>query len=133
MRHTLEISVENQWALTTFHGPVDIADAVDLLQQLVLMPEWTPAWDRIIDYSDGLLGDLDVAAIQGAKASLGHVLRAAYGTRTTLSAQVCADPMKRPLVEYWISLGADDYPADLKVFDSVAQAQAWILASRAAR
>lgn len=133
MRHTIEYDFENRWALTTFHGPVSIAEAVELLQQTVMLPEWTPDWDRIIDYSSGLLGDLDVPTIQGAKSSLGRVLRAAYGGRPTLSAQVCTDPMKRPLIEYWIGLGAAGYPAGLKLFDSIAQAQAWILASRAER
>ncbi len=130
MRHTIEFDIENRWSLTTFHGPLLISEAVELLQQSIALPEWTPEWDRIIDYSDGLLGDLDVATVQGAKTALGAVLQAAYGGRPTLSAQVCADPMKRPLVEYWIGLWADDYPAGLKLFSSLAQAQAWILASR---
>lgn len=133
MLHTIEFNIECQWALTTFHGPVSIAEAEELLQQSVSQPEWTPDWDRIIDYSDGLLGDLDVATVQGAKASLGAVLSAAYCGRPTLSAQVCTDPMQRPLLEYWIGLGADGYPAGLKLFHSIAQAQAWILASRAER
>ncbi|WP_339744462.1 hypothetical protein [uncultured Maricaulis sp.] len=133
MRHTIEYDFDNRWALTTFHGPLRISDAVDMLKQTVALPEWTPHWDRIIDYSDGMLGDLDVATVQAAKADLGEVLRAAYGGKPTLSAQVCSDPMRRPLVEYWIGLGAGDYPAGLKLFNSLAQAQAWILASRAAR
>jgi hypothetical protein len=133
MHHTIEFNTEERWALTTFHGPVRIADAVVLLQQLVSSPRWTPDCDRIIDYSDGLLGDLDVATVQGAKIALGEVLKTAYGDKPSLSAQVCANPMQRPLVEYWISLGATGYPAGLELFDTVAQARAWILAGRAAR
>tara|TARA_R110000868_G_scaffold102686_2_gene282922 strand:+ start:4314 stop:4745 length:432 start_codon:yes stop_codon:yes gene_type:complete len=130
MRHTIEFNIEERWALTTFHGPVSIDETVVLLRQLVSSPQWTPACDRIIDYNDGLLGDLDVPTVQGAKSALGDVLQAAYGDKPSLSAQVCANPMQRPLVEYWISLGAAGYPAGLKLFDSVAQARAWILASR---
>jgi hypothetical protein len=133
MRHTIEFDFQNQWSLTTFHGPVRIADAVELLKQSVSLPEWTPLWDRIIDYSDGMLGDLDVATVQDAKTALGEVLQKAYAGKPTLSAQVCADPMKRPLVEYWMSLGAADYPAGLRLFDTLAQAQAWIRASRVMR
>ena len=121
MRHTIEFDHENRWVLTSFHGPLRIEDAVALLRQSVLFPGWTPEWDRIIDYSDGLLGDL------------GEILRSAYAGKPTLSAQVCADPMKLPLVKYWIGLGAGDYPAGLKLFDSIAEAQAWIMASRDAR
>ncbi|WP_339740124.1 hypothetical protein [uncultured Maricaulis sp.] len=133
MRHTIEFDHENRWVLTSFHGPLRIEDAVALLRQSVLFPGWTPEWDRIIDYSDGLLGDLDIEAVARGKADLGEILRSAYAGKPTLSAQVCADPMKLPLVKYWIGLGAGDYPAGLKLFDSIAEAQAWIMASRDAR
>ncbi|SDM65533.1 hypothetical protein [Maricaulis salignorans] len=133
MRHTIEFDHENKWVLTRFRGPLLIDEAVALLKTSVSFPEWSPAWDRIIDYSDGLLGDLDVEAVQRGKVALGEVLSAAYGGKPTLSAQVCADPIKLPLIKYWIGLGDGDYPAGLKLFDSIAEAQAWILASRAAR
>ncbi|WP_417488858.1 hypothetical protein [Maricaulis sp.] len=133
MRHTVEFDHENRWVLTRFHGPLLIEDAVALLKQSVLFPGWTPEWDRIVDYSDGMLGDLDVEAVLRGKVALGEILRAAYAGKPTLSAQVCADSMKLPLVKYWIGLGTDSYPAALEVFDNIAEAQAWILASRRAR
>ncbi|WP_417481341.1 hypothetical protein [Maricaulis sp.] len=133
MRHTIEFDYENRWAVTAFHGPVSIPEAAALLRQAVSLPEWTPDWDRIIDYSDGMLGDLDVEAIKAGKAVLGQILHEAYGDKPTLSAQVCADPMKLPLVEYWIGLGEADYPASLQLFDTLAAAKAWLIATRKAQ
>ncbi|WP_417467932.1 hypothetical protein [Maricaulis sp.] len=133
MRHTIEFDYENRWTITAFRGPLRIAEAAALLQQAVSSPAWTPDWDRIIDYSDAMLGDLDVETIRAGKAVLGEILREAYGDKPTLSAQVCADPMKRPLVEYWIGLGEADYPADLQLFDTLAAAKAWIVDTRKAQ
>ena len=67
MRHTIEFDHENRWVLTSFHGPLRIEDAVALLRQSVLFPGWTPEWDRIIDYSDGLLGDLEESRPAGVE------------------------------------------------------------------
>jgi len=133
MRHTIEFDYGNRCAVTIFHGPVSMADAAGLLRQAVSSPFWTPDWDRIIDYSDGMLGDLDVEAIVAGKAVLAEILKQAYGDRPTLSAQVCADPMKRPLVEYWIGLGEAGYPASLRLFDTLAAAKTWIIDTRKAQ
>lgn len=130
MRHTIEFDFTNRWALTTFHGPVHVDEVVELLKRVVELPQWSPDWDRIIDYSDGMLGDFDVEVVREAKTRLGEVLQQAYAGKPTLSAQVCSDPMKKPLVEYWIGLGAGDYPADLVLFGSVAEARSWLLQNR---
>jgi hypothetical protein len=133
MLHTIEFDFENRWSLTTFHGLVRLEETIQLLQQSIALPEWSTEWDRISDYDDGLLGDLDAESVRKAKQVIGKILLDAYAGKPTLSAQVCSDQMKWPMIEYWIRLGGQDFPAAAAMQGTVAQAQAWILASRAAR
>lgn len=130
MRHTLEFDSENNWALATYHGSVRTEEILELLNQALGWHGWTTKWDRIIDYDDGMLGDLDSVAMRDTQVEMGKMLRRAYGDRPTYSAQVCSDPMKRPLIDYWMCMGAHEYPAGLKLFSTVAEAKAWILTMR---
>ncbi|WP_300544092.1 hypothetical protein [Maricaulis sp.] len=130
MRHTIEFDRENQWAIIRYHGVVALDDALVLMRRLVTMPGWTPHCDRIVVYNDGLLGDVSPDDFRRLRDELVALLREHYGDTPTYSAQVCSNPMQRPLVEYWISFGGQFYPAELPVFDTVEAAKAWLRAKR---
>tara|TARA_R110000868_G_scaffold13584_2_gene63166 strand:- start:10204 stop:10605 length:402 start_codon:yes stop_codon:yes gene_type:complete len=131
MWHTVDFDPVNQLALTTFRGPLLIDDAATLLREVIAHPEWTPQWSRIINYDDAMLGELNPEAVQGAQRQLGEIIKNAYKGAPTFSAQVCFDPLKRPLLEYWIGLNETGYPAEMKLFATVSEARSWILAARA--
>lgn len=126
MHHTIELDRENQWAVIRYHGHVAIEDALALMRKLVAMPGWTPQCDRIVVYDDGLLGDVTPEDFRRLRDDLVALLTEHYGDTPSYSAQVCGDAMQRPLVEYWISFGGLFYPAELKLFDTVEAAKAWL-------
>lgn len=130
MRHTIEFDLENGLVIGTYHGPVRADEVIDMMREAISRPDWSPKFDRIIDYNDGMLGDLDPEAMREAQHTMGEIMRGTFEGNPTFSAQVCADPMKRPLIEYWMGMGVRDYPIEMKMFDTVAEAKAWIRAMR---
>lgn len=131
MRHTIELDTDNQWAIIRYHGEVAIEESLALLQQLVGMPGWTPRCDRIVVYDDGLLGHVSAADFRRMREALGDFIRDHYGDAPNYSAQVCGNPVQRPLVEYWVSFGRTAYAPGLRLFDTVAAAKAWLRRMRA--
>ena len=131
VRHTIELDTDNQWAILRYHGEVAIEDALTLLHTLVAMPGWTPRCDRIVVYDDGLLGRVSAEDFRRIRTQLGDFIRKHYGDAPNYSAQVCGNPMQRPLVEYWVNFGRDTYSPGLKLFDTVAAAKAWLRRTRA--
>lgn len=130
MHHTIEFDRDNQWAVIRYRGPVAIEDSLALMRQLVAMPGWTPQCDRIVVYDDGLLGDVTVEDFSRLREELVVLLGEHYGDAPNWSAQVCRDPMQRPLVEYWVSFGGQFYSAGLQIFDTVEAAKAWLRTKR---
>ena len=130
MKHTIDLDVDQQWAVIRYHGPVRPDDPVTILRTLAARPGWTPQCDRIVVYDDGQLGDLDAAEFRRMRDQLIATHSAIYGEAETFSAQVCRDPMQIPLVAYWISFGNSFYPAGMQRFDTVEEAKAWLCAQR---
>lgn len=131
MKHELEVDAENQWILVRFRGEIAEGDALALMQRAVQMPGWTPACDRIVVYEDDSdLNQLDVTSFERLGAGLAEFIHAHYGDTPSRSAQVCNDTMKRVLLEFWVNLTEDGYPAQLQLFDTVQEAKAWLLRER---
>jgi len=132
VKHTIELDSDNQWAIIRYHGVVVIEDALALMRQLVAMPGWTPRCDRIVIYDDGLLGGVSAEDFRRVRQDLVAFIAEYYGDTPNFSAQVCANPVQRPLVEYWVNFGCDAYLPKLEIFNSVRSAKAWLKAQRAA-
>ena len=130
VEHSLEFDPVNQWAVIRYHGEVRIEDSLDMMRRLVALPGWSPHCDRIVVYDDGLLGDVSAADFRRIRQSLVDFVAEHYGDTPNYSAQVCANAMQRPLVEYWVSFGRGAYGPALEIFDTVAAAKAWLLRQR---
>ena len=133
VKHTIELDRDNQWAIIRYHGEVAIEDALALMRQLVAMPGWTPRCDRIVVYDDGLLGGVTAADFRRMRQDLVDFIAEHYGDSPNFSAQVCGNPVQRPLVEYWVNFGRDTYLPRLEIFTSVSAAKAWLRAQRSDR
>lgn len=81
-------------------------------------------------YDEGLLGNVSAADFRRIRNELDSFIRQHYGTVPNHSAQVCGNPMQRPLVEYWVSFGARTYGPKLQLFETVEDAQSWLLSQR---
>ena len=132
VEHLIDFDRDNQWAVIRYRGVVEIEDALALMRQLVAMPGWTPRCDRIVVYDDGLLGRIKPEDFRRMRQSLVDFIAEHYGDTPSFSAQVCGNPVQRPLVEYWVNLGRDAYLPRLEIFNSVRSAKAWLKEQRAA-
>ena len=132
MNHTIEIEPEGRWAVIRYHGEVAIGHALDLLENLVSLPQWTPACDRIVVYDKGRLGGVSPEDFRQIRQQLKDFIIALYGDAPNFSAQVCSDPMQRPLVEYWVNYARTAYQPPVELFADIAAAEAWLKRQRAA-
>lgn|GEM_PF-1366098 len=132
VEHTIDFDRDNQWAVIRYHGVVEIEDALALMRQLVGMPGWTPHCDRIVVYDDGLLGGVTPEDFRRMRQALVDFIAEHYGDTPNFSAQVCGNPLQRPLVEYWVNFGRQAYLPRLEIFGSVRSAKAWLREQRAA-
>ncbi|MHA6287797.1 hypothetical protein [Maricaulis sp. CAU 1757] len=131
MQHELELDAENQWIIVRFHGLIEEGDPVELMRRAVEMPGWTPHCDRIVVYeNDSELHTLDVESFGRMRSALSEFIKEHYGDTPSRSAQVCNDRMKQILLDFWVGLAAMGYPAQMARFDTVKEAQAWLLAQR---
>jgi hypothetical protein len=127
MRHTVELDEENQVAIIRYHGEVRASQAPDILRKMIALPGWTSEYSRIIIYDDGLLGEMDDQDLRDQIEELKSIIAEAYDGRPHVSAHVCADVMKVPIVDYWLHLSAGrGYAVPGNRFDSIQAATRWI-------
>lgn len=132
MEHTIEMDVRNRVAVIRYNGKVRLQHAIDLLDQLLADPRWTPEYDRVVVYDNALMGDVDATEMESGLHDLKQRVSDAYGTRRSYAVQVCSDPLKRPILEYLLGLASQGYPAGLVIVDSVDEAIRFIHSQRAA-
>lgn len=132
MRHTIELDKDNQLAYIRYRGPMFAEHAVTVLKRMIAMPGWTPRCCRIVLYDEALLGEVAFETLIAVRSELSRLIVRAYGTTPTYTAHVCADRFKRPIVDYWVSLAAEEYPVGLTRVDTVREARLWIDRMRAA-
>lgn len=131
MRHTIELDTDNQLAYIRYRGPMFAEHAVTVLKRMIAMPGWTPRCSRIVLYDEALLGEVAYETLIAVRSELSQIILEAYRDTPTYTAHVCADRFKQPIVDYWISLAAGEYPVGLTRVDTIAEAQAWIARMRA--
>lgn len=134
MTHKIEIDTDRQIATVRYHGEVRVENAPDLLRRIVMHPDWTPQMSRIVDYTNGLLGEIDAEHLRAIKTELVAIIDLYYRGAPHFTANVCADPLKAPIVDFWVSAatGRQPYPAGQARFDTEPEAISWIERMRAA-
>lgn len=134
MKHIIEFDRDRQIATVRYKDEVLVEHAPDIIRKITSEPGWTPRCSRIIDYSDGLLGEMDFAKLARIKTELIALIAEHYQGRQHYTAHVCPDSAKAPIVDYWVSssTGTGAYPAGQARFDTEEEAGRWIEDMRAA-
>lgn len=132
MTHRIEFDPLRQLAVVRYYGEVRPQDPADLLRELVAKPGWTPRCDRIVLYDEADLGELTAANFKQTAAYLQPVIAQFYGQAPNFSAHVCGNALQRGSLEYWVALGASIYSPPMALFETIAEAEAWLLDRRSA-
>jgi hypothetical protein len=127
MLHTVDLDEENRVAIVRYQGLVRAHHAVPIIRAMIALPGWTPEYSRIIVYDKGQLGEMDDRDLLSQIDELKTLVVEAYEGRPHVSAHVCADPMKAPIVDYWLHMSAGrGYAVPGNRFDSIVAALRWI-------
>lgn len=134
MKHLIELDRDRQIAIVRYKGEVRVDHAPDIIRSIVRNSDWTPRYSRIIDYSSGLLGEMDFTELNRIKSELVALIAQYYKGHPHYTAHLCHDPTKAPIVDYWVSAasGTGRYPAGQARFNTEAEAIHWIEKMRAA-
>ena len=130
--HRIEFDPLRQLAVVHYQGDVLPEEPAELLLELVAKPGWTPRCDRIVVYDDAEIGELTAARFKQVAASLQPIIAQYYGPAPNFSAQVCGNPLKRGMLEYWIALGSSVYSPPMSLFETQTEAETWLAQQRAA-
>ncbi|BDX01247.1 hypothetical protein [Maricaulis maris] len=131
MKHRVEFDPERQVAIIRYRGELRAEDPAELIRELVGKPGWTPRCDRIVLYDEALMGEMTAGDFKKTAALLQPLIARHYGSAPSFSAHVCVDPLQRASLEYWMALGEAIYSPSMALFDTLAEAEAWIAAQRA--
>lgn len=132
MKHEIWIEPDTQLAFIRYRGEVHLDESIELLRRIIIQPEWTPRCSRILLYEDALLGQVTSAELERARVILSEILRDAYQGAAHYLAHVCDDPLKTPILDFWVTAGNRDYPAHIARMNTEREARAWIEEQRAA-
>ncbi len=132
VKHWIEFDPDRQLGGVHYRGEVRPEDPAELIRELIAKPGWTPRCDRIVLYDEADLGELTVAGFKRTAALLQPVIAQFYGQAPNFSAHVCRDPLQRSSLEYWMALGAAVYSPPMALFETRAEAEAWLATQRAA-
>ncbi|WP_203290916.1 hypothetical protein [Maricaulis parjimensis] len=131
MAHTIKLEAEGRWADIYYRGEVHSDHPAQLIEAMVKLPGWTPRCDRIIHYDDAQLGEMTALEFRTAAARLQDVITRHYGPSPNFSVHVCSNPMQRPILEYWMTLGRSIYSPVLNLVDTEKDAREWLVRQRA--
>ncbi|WP_291842583.1 hypothetical protein [Maricaulis sp.] len=132
MKHRIEFDPVRQLGVVHYHGEVRPEDPAELMRELVAKPGWTPRCDRIVLYDHADLGELTAARFKRVAAHLQPVIAQFYGQAPNFSAHVCSNALQRSSLEYWMALGSALYSPSMALFESRAEAEAWLADQRGA-
>ncbi len=105
-------------------APGDIWSAMDAMTSL---PGWSPDMPRLIDWTDALIGDFQASEVsRDFLPEMEAKVKAIFGDRVSIIAHICADPLKRSLLEYWLALAGGVKQIEARLFDNVEAAEIWL-------
>lgn len=132
MKHRIEFDPDRQIGVVRYRGELRPEDPAELIRELVAKPGWTPRCDRVVLYDEAELGEMTPARFKETAALLQPVIAQFYGQAPNFSAHVCNNALQRASLEYWIALGSAVYSPPMQLFETRAQAEAWLADQRAA-
>lgn len=125
MDYVLEKESRGRWIIVRFRGPVTLLGLRDLAADLREQSFFAPGLPRLFDWNGAMLADLEPT---DAVPLLLDTQPGASGPPELcgIIAHVCADPLKRILLKYWVAAAGSRYGLDTELFLSPGQARAWL-------
>lgn len=125
MDYILDKESGGRWIVVRFRGPVTLEGLQDLAADLRDQALFASDLPRLFDWSGAMLADLDPAD------AVPLLLDTGSGPDSDsapggIIAHVCADPLKRVLLKYWVAAAGSRYGLDTELFLTLDQAHAWL-------
>ncbi len=125
MDYVLDKEARGRWIVVRFRGPVTLEGLRDLAADLREQSLFAPDQPRLFDWNAAMLADLEPT--DAVPLLLDTQPGAAGGPEPHgIIAHVCADPLKRILLKYWVAAAGSRYGLDTELFLSLDQAHAWL-------
>lgn len=125
MDYVFDKQPRGRWIVVRFEGPVTLEGLRDLAADLREQSLYAPDLPRLFDWNAAMLADLEPT--DAVPLLLDAQPGAASGQEPRgIIAHVCADPLKRILLKYWVAAAGSRYGLDTELFLSLDQAHAWL-------